>query len=69
MRLFLRQSKFNEQFESDFNIISVLFKLFLISTIALLVFLLTAQTYSPPSFENNNRSLPEMLTANPPSPY
>ncbi len=69
MRLFLHQSKFNEQFGADINIISVLFKLFLISTIALLVFFLTAQTYSPPSFDNNKRLLPEMLTANPPNPY
>ncbi|CAL68398.1 hypothetical protein [Christiangramia forsetii] len=69
MRFFLHQIKLIEQTDADTTIISLLFKFILITGIALLVFFLTAQTYTPASFNDNKRSLPEMLKTNPPAPY
>ncbi|PTX44877.1 hypothetical protein C8P64_0860 [Christiangramia gaetbulicola] len=69
MRLFLRQIKLIDQSVTDINIISILFKFFLITAIALLVFVLTAKTYAPSPFKDGKKPVPEMLTANPPAPF
>jgi len=69
MRLFLRQIKLIDQTVTDIKIISILFKFFLITAIALLVFILTAKTYTPGPFKDGKKTRPEMLTANPPAPF
>ncbi|SDR87558.1 hypothetical protein SAMN04488552_1356 [Christiangramia echinicola] len=69
MRLFLRQIKLIDQTVTDINIISILFKFFLITAIALLVFFLTARTYSSTSFNDTSGNIPLLLKANPPAPY
>ena len=69
MRLFLRQIKLIDQTVTDINIISVLFKFFLITAIALLVFFLTAKTYSSGSFKDSSKNLPGMVEPIPPAPH
>ena len=69
MRLFLRPIKFIDQTVTDINIISILFKFFLITAIALLVFILTAKPYTPGLFKDSKNILPEMFTADPPAPF
>ena len=69
MRLFLRQIKLIDQTVTDINIITVLFKFFLITAIAILVFILTAKTYTGVSMNDDRKSPPEMLTAGPPAPF
>lgn len=69
MRLFLPQLKLIERASTDVNLISFLFKLFLITGIALLVFFLTARTYTPEKFSEKNRTIPQILATNPPQPY
>ncbi len=69
MRLFLHQIKLIDQSVTDIKIISILFKFFLISAIAILVFVLTAKTYTPSPFKDGNKPMPEMFTANPPAPF
>lgn len=69
MRLFLRQIKLIDQTVTDINIISVLFKFFLITAIAILVFIITAKTYSGSTINDDRENPPEMLTAGPPAPF
>ncbi|MCH4822307.1 hypothetical protein ML462_03895 [Gramella lutea] len=69
MRLFLPQLKLIERVGTEVNLISVLFKFFLITGIAFLVFFLTARTYTPEKFSENSGTIPKMLATNPPQPY
>ena len=69
MRLFLPQVKMVERTTADINIISFLFKFFLITGIALLVFFLTAKTYTQSPFKDEKKDTPKMLTSNPPAPF
>ncbi|MBT8319973.1 MAG: hypothetical protein KJP01_07575 [Gramella sp.] len=57
--------------ETDFNIISFLFKILLISAIALLVFLLTNRSHDAKVFSDHGSTTftPEMVSNTPPVPY
>ena len=69
MRLFLHQIKtIVGETNSEFNMISFVFKFLMISSIGLLVFFLTARTHKPGTIDKTN-SAPVSIKVGPPAPF